>query len=221
MAFESVRSALSALLDDDDFKLDTPRMKLAREIAKELLQKSKVEGDGPDILQKRFEEFSCKLCGKLEQLASPTGSKRVSAQKEHLWRSFHFSRVTDLRSLWRDLFISVGIDGQFDPLLAEYVNEKLLLKFIKTVYVLDKPNGTTDQLTLTVDALNALRYTAGYVPFKLLQKYKRAGCTHPCRQSFILCLTSMVQSEKEAEDCTYLEFTKKWVCAIDRGGLFM
>ncbi len=48
----------------------------------------------------------------------------------------------------------------------------------------------------------------------------RAGCLHPSRQSFILCLSSMAQSEREDTEYTFLEYTEKWVCAVDRGGLF-
>ncbi len=123
-ALLAVRAAVAALLEDEDFLLETPRMKVARESAKELLHKS--EG-GPDtlLLLECFQEFSTKLYEKLEQLAtSSTNSKRISTQKEQLWRSFHSSRVSDLRRLWKDLFNSMRIEGAFDPLLAEYVNEK-------------------------------------------------------------------------------------------------
>ncbi len=89
----------------------------------------------------------------------------------------------------------------------------------KTVFVAEKE---CDEYTepFTTDNLNALRYTAGYVPYKLLQKYMRAGCLHPSRQSFILCLSSMAQSEREDTEYTFLEYTEKWVCAVDHGGLF-
>ena len=30
----------------------------------------------------------------------------------------------------------------------------------------------------------------------------------------------MAQSEREDTEYTYLEYTEKWVCAVDRGGLF-
>ncbi len=87
--------------------------------AKELLHKS----EDTLIETECFQAFSTKLYGNLEQLAiSSTSSKRISTQKEQLWRSFHSSRVSDLRRLWKDLFDSIGA---FDPLLAEYVNEKL------------------------------------------------------------------------------------------------
>ncbi len=72
----AVRAAIAALLEDEDFLLETPRMKVDRETAKELLHKS--EG-GPDTLLECFQEFSTNLYGKLEQLAtSSTSSKRIN-----------------------------------------------------------------------------------------------------------------------------------------------
>ena len=44
-----------------------------------------------------------------------------------VWSSFHSFRVSELRCLWKDLFASLGVDAKFaqDPLLGEYVNDKL------------------------------------------------------------------------------------------------
>ena len=35
-----------------------------------------------------------------------------------------------------------------------------------------------------------------------------------------MCLASMSESAEEEIEDTYLEFTKKWIRAVDRGGLF-
>ncbi len=48
-----------------------------------------------------------------------------------------------------------------------------------------------------------------YHYYKLLQKYMSAGCLHPSRQSCILCLSSMAQSEREDTEYTFLEYTEK------------
>ena len=63
---------------------------------------------------------------------------------------------------------------------------------------------------LTTDEANALRYSAGYVPFILKEKLKK-------RPEFKVWLDSMAVN---GEDSSYLEYTKEWTKAIDRGGLF-
>ena len=68
--------------------------------------------------------------------------------------------------------------------------------------------------------MNALRYAAGYVPWKLLQKYTKPTCTHPNKQDFIVCLSSLSQKGEDSVTSSYLEYTKRSLLAVDRGGLF-
>lgn len=68
---------------------------------------------------------------------------------------------------------------------------------------------------MTTDELNALQYAAGYVPHALLKKYeKRTGQKY---EAFIECLGDMAV---ESEDTDFLEYTKKWIGKVNRGGLF-
>ena len=73
---------------------------------------------------------------------------------------------------------------------------------------------------LSDNDLNALRYVAGYVPWKLRQKFKKALCKHPNRKAFLVCLEKMSEDSEEEDDDSYMEYTKKWIRTIDRGGLF-
>ncbi len=52
-----------------------------------------------------------------------------------------------------------------DSLLQEYVNEKLFESIVKIKIATDRVVPETAELTK--DELNALRYVAGFVPFKL------------------------------------------------------
>ena len=56
------------------------------------------------------------------------------------------------------------MDNRFiqDPLLAQYVNEKLLEKLVETHFIVKDSN--IEPPKLTIDQVNALRYAAGYVP---------------------------------------------------------
>ena len=74
-------------------------MVVAKETAQMLLDVS----TGDDMGQDRFESFAITLNGKLETLATPTSSKQLSTQKQHLWNSFHSFRVSELHCLWKDV----------------------------------------------------------------------------------------------------------------------
>ena len=216
MAAGVVRAAIASILLDKDFELNTPRMVVAKETAQMLLDVS----TGDDMGQDRFESFAITLNGKLETLATPTSSKQLSTQKQHLWSSFHSFRVSELRCLWKDLFASLGVDAKFaqDPLLGEYVNDKLFGEHVKAKFEVEAQ--CVEPTELTENDLNALRYAAGYVPWKLSQKFKKPTCKHPNRQGYLVCLASMSESAEEEIEDTYLEYTKKWIRAVDRGGLF-
>ena len=49
---------------------------------------------------------------------------------------------------------------------------------------------------------------------------KNQSCKYPNRKAFLVCLEQMSAGSEEENDDSYLEYTKKWICAIDRGGLF-
>ena len=105
-----------------------------------------------------------------------------------------------------------------DPLLREYVHENLFEMFGMTKSEVNEQQ--IEVVDLTENDLNAFRYAAGYVPWKLLQKYTKPTCTHPNKQDFIVCLSSLSQKVEDSVTSSYLEYTKRWLLAVDRGGLF-
>ena len=61
---------------------------------------------------------------------------------------------------------------------------------------------------------------AGYIPFKLLQNFRKLKTTHSTDDkiaNFTECLVKMAVSGPE--DCL-LEYTLEWTNKVDRGGLF-
>ena len=60
-----------------------------------------------------------------------------------------------------------------------------------------------------------LRYVAGYVPFKLLKKYKKSDTEEDAAVDD--CLSEMAVA---GEDSSFLAYTSEWTKAINRGGLF-
>ena len=54
----------------------------------------------------------------------------------------------------------------------------------------------TELTELTDNDLNALRYVAGYIPWKLRQKFIKVTCQHPNRKAFLVCLESMSENAR-------------------------
>ena len=211
-----VRASIASILEDRDFNLSTPRMVTAKETAK-LIDASIADDHSKDT----FVRFALKLNQKLESLATPNSSKKLSTQRRQLWSRFHASRTSELRDLWKRLFSSLGLDTKLtqDPLLIEYVNEKLFAKHIKTKF--DVEEQQSQPAELTEDDLNALRYAAGFVPWKLKQKFKKPTCQHPNQQDFLVCLAGMseLEGDEEENEDAYLDYPKRWIHAIDHGDL--
>ena len=98
----------------------------------------------------------------------------------------------------------------------EYVNEKLFADYMKIKF--EAKVHSSDASKLTDVDLNALRYVAGFVPWKLKQKFSKPGCKNPNRRDYLSCLAGMSESaSEESQDMTYMEYTKRW---IDVVGLF-
>ena len=132
-------------------------MEKAKETARKLIEASTAN----DSRQDTFVKFALAIDKKLEGLATPSSTKNLSTQRKQLWSRFHASRTSELRNLWDNLYKSLGLNTK-DPLLSEYVNEKLFEQYVKSKFeVVEQPSEPSQ---LTDDDLNALRYAAGFVP---------------------------------------------------------
>ena len=81
MATDTVKSAISSILQDKDFDLQAPRMKIARECAQKVLDA--ISGKNM-ITRDAFTTFVTRLNEKLEALATPSSCKQLSTQKQCL-----------------------------------------------------------------------------------------------------------------------------------------
>ena len=86
-----IRSALSSVLEDEGFRLNIPRLKLAKEIARKIL-------DLRVDQQETFDVFSAALTAQVKALMPKKGSKKtLTAQKRKLWQRFHAERLSSFR----------------------------------------------------------------------------------------------------------------------------
>eukprot|EP00731_Ephydatia_muelleri_P004426 Em0002g602a len=100
-----------------------------------------------------------------------------------------------------------------DPRLR-YVGNLIFRQLVRDEYSfsLECSNlGTTEQLTY--EELNALRYTAGYVPRALQKKLSK----HPRQKDLQLYLNELISDGSEA----VTDFSDDWLTAVNRGGLIV
>ena len=72
------------------------------------------------------------------------------------------------------------------------------------------------QVSMSSEEENAVRYASGFVPMRLMQKYKNIKAAQ-----FVDCLSHMaLSSSDEDEESSYYEYTKTWIDIVNRGGLF-
>ena len=97
VASHKVRAAITAVLHDPEFSLETQRMKATREAARNLLDA--IFGSD-DRSRASFVEFATKLDQRLSKLVvNLLSNKLMSTQTMKLWSSFHACRISDLRKM--------------------------------------------------------------------------------------------------------------------------
>ena len=77
-----------------------------------------------------------------------------------------------------------------DPLFLEYINETLMTEHVKKSF--EAVVQTVEVPELNDAELNALRYSAGYVPWKLKQKFSKRK--DPYCKEYLTCLDGMRES---------------------------
>ena len=126
--------------------------------------------------------FGEKLLSAMATCFQP-GKKRstVASLREQAQTKFVSLRIGPLRDIWACLYCALGIAFD-DPILSQSVNRRLfeamLLRFLRAQQGADEGRifqgaGTQVAQPLSGDEENALKYAAGFVPFKLLNKYTK------------------------------------------------
>eukprot|EP00731_Ephydatia_muelleri_P019676 Em0012g501a len=104
--------------------------------------------------------------------------------------------------------------GCIDTWIPRYVGNQIFRQLVRDEcgFSLECSNlGTTEQLTY--EELNALRYTAGYVPRALQKKLFK----HPRQKDLQLYLNELISDGSEA----VTDSSDDWLTAVNRGGLIV
>ena len=82
---------------------------------------------------------------------------------------------------------------------------------IKRQYPIEPKESGAEEVSLTYEEANALRYTAGYIPRALAKKLKKSA--HPLSEELSLCLLDLVDDDDDDNQ------SQDWIKAVDMGGV--
>ena len=104
-------------------------------------------------------------------------------------------------------------------MFIQHVTSHVFTELSQTHFPTPSPTGAPQQEeTLTGDEKKILRYAAGYIPRKLMEKLDAGSAKRPRRSVLRLCVTELVEEAGSAEEGDDLSSTD-WLKMIDRGGL--
>ena len=216
-----VGTCLQSVADGKELSsVQSQRTTAARELAQIILSSTTIA----------ITELDSALQQELTQLVvkSTLSCKSLSKTKEMLWREFHAMRQARLKDVWKKFVThsaaaTGGLDD--DPLLMQYVFEKLFDKVITSTFTV--VTSETPEEPISANEENALRYAAGYVPRSLIAKLQSSGQQHSWssseQQAVLSCLHAMRASNDDDDESydSFISYTRKWTKAINRGGLFL
>ncbi len=138
--------------------------------------------------------------------------------KTRAHRDFHQARLQTIPKLWLSLTSAVGLQ-EMEPLNLQLVSREVFNHCMKELFATLKSSlsaSRTKEVRLLADEECALRYASGFIGMKLLKQLEKAK--GPKVAQFRECLSNM---SKNGNDSSFYTYTKEWICAINRGGLFV
>ena len=127
------------------------------------------------------------LLGPFSTVPSSCRSQRKKIEK--IWSEFHMLRISSLPRLWNSCFSTLGIPSA-DPLVIQSLNQILFEDLLcENIGACIPQVASTRISSLSKDEENALRYAAGYVPYRLLRRYEKSS--NEKSQQFVECLGNM------------------------------
>lgn len=215
-------SVLSEILEKfvstDVFAL-SDRSTEAKELGKAILAKADENKDAMETFSKELNKNLLSVVNDSQgttELTLNLSESKFTTSKEKMWKLFHTFRCEKLKDLWSQFSNCLELNNQ-DPLLSQYITEESFKHIID--FKFKKVVKATNVKELTWEEHNALRYAAGYIPCHLIEVIKKSSSVH--KSEFLSCLSEMGEENSCSGKGTFFDFTKKWVSAKSRGGLFV
>lgn len=138
----------------------------------------------------------------------------VSISRAQALSSFHQLSLTTLKDLWRQLFTELDV-ATVQALTTQSVNRHLFNVILLETKSSSSLSCEATPVVMGSEEENAVRYASGYVAMKLMKDLMKKD-TESAAQS-VECLSHMAVDGEEAD---FYAYTREWVQAVDRGGLF-
>ena len=186
------------LFHDPGFSTSSKAAEEAKATASMLL--SLCNHEPPEV----FSSFACTLVASLRSCVSSAPGSAIKKQKEAMWSSYHPLRCTrNFCDVWEQ-FVVTAVGRKPSPIFFQHTIHEVFKQLIKEQFEMGE-SADKHVREPTREEENALRYTAGYVCWKIEQKIMSSAL--PFKGDFIDCY-------EEGNDGT-----EDWLNASDRGGL--
>lgn len=197
-----VNSAIKALLEDKGFEISSPSAADALNTANSLL-----EWSSSPLNHQVYSQFCASLILSLEKCL-PKSTSQV--EREIMWGNFHQLRTSvKFIYLWRELQKSSHCNCK--PVFYQFITTHVFKEMIKKKFPIVTTPPAMEKPFLTYEEVNAIRYSAGYIP-RALQKKLENSC-HKLKEELILCLLELTEDDGIADE------SQDWITQRDRGGL--
>ena len=145
-----------------------------------------------------------------------------SAEREKMFSKFYVSATDEsTKRKWLSLLTSIGVTGgRHSFVLYHYIFTKffhLSLAYRNKNIILEEPQLNLD---LTKSEEETLRYVAGYILYCIIKAVDTRTTEGKCLKSIISCWSWKDDEQEEWNiEMSMLDYTKKWVDCVNRGGL--
>ena len=198
--------SLSIVLNDEGFKVPSPRAVETLSVAKELMTWCQDEAH-----KKEFTLFAQWLVFTLRTCFIVPG-KASKLRCEKMWEQYHKLQVSKpFKEEW-GIFFHKSLCRCALPTLFQSVSHSIFKKLLELELMVDSNDTGAAAWPITWEEENALRYVAGYVCRKVQNK---------------IAMSSLKDKEEMIQFCVGLygdeggdQGTEDWTNAIDRGGLW-
>ena len=198
---------MSAALNDSGFKIGSTSASSALKTAEELALWLE-QADN----QQAASAFAKQLSTSLTKCLVTEGCQSEKLRREKMWGQYHKCRTSDIFKMNWHAFLEAATSTPPCPILYQYLTDAIFKERIKDKYHIRPAPENAEQLCLTFEETNGLRYAAGYVPRALRKKLLKSA--HPLKSELLLCILDLLDDGDEDHDDSC-----KWVDMIDRGGL--
>lgn len=204
-----LQQALREALDASIPKTSSPLAVASRRAAEDLLRWVTLESNA--AISERFTTSVIELLDKAFQRTAAVNSQ---AAREKMWAKYHSVRNSEeFVSLWTAILQESGVCAI--PICYQTVTDKLFEKRIQFHCPVATPSvlESEEDVTLTYEEENAIRYAAGYVLRSVRKKVMKSQ--HANKENIVETIDSLAQNCDVDDD----DVSSEWVTLVDRGGL--